>query len=564
MLDSFAGYVTGEQCGRKAFPLPTGMGKTAAVVAFIAALDRCGYAVPVSVAASQVQALCAIHASLLAHNVPLERIGLKHSLRDAAVPSTGDAERLYQLVTHARVRGGTDFALFGTYRGRRRALCLYDETLWRADTVSLRADDAQGAVAWALHRAPPEALGCYLRECLHRIGVALQVQPAGSHGVPFDLPAIEEGQEQEWAEWIATSGAADKGVSDDLLQLMKLAGESLWVLATEQGKGVVSIRQAIPSGLLNVAILDASAPIRELARLDSSVAVQDLGGQSLKSFERVEVAQYLAGGGRSTLATRGRRDASPLAREVAGIIDRDLLDDAQRCFLLFTYMRRGRDDPQAQLRADLRHLGVDLHAVASDGAPRFSFLTWGQHEGLNGYERCTSVILAGVLQRDHLSLAAAIKGQQDDPTAPTPGRLVRTILESEVAHAVYQAASRGSCRTVNDGKAHAMRLHVIHRHQELKALLDPVMPGAQWFYPDLDHLSKAIATGKGDAMLGRVLAALKTISAETRQVSSRKLKEAMGSALDGATKDIFTSAMRRVDPLGHGWEMRGRSLVRAT
>jgi len=141
MLDAFAAYVTGEARGRRAFPLPTGMGKTAAVVAFITALERCGYTVPVAVAASQVQALCKVHQALIAQGVPVHRIGLKHSLLDAPVASTGDAEHLYQMVTHARVRGGTDFALFGEYQGQPRALCLYDETLWRADTASLRVSD---------------------------------------------------------------------------------------------------------------------------------------------------------------------------------------------------------------------------------------------------------------------------------------------------------------------------------------------------------------------------------------------------------------------------------------
>lgn len=568
MLNSFSAFVCGELEGRRAFPLPTGMGKTAAVVAFIAAIERCGYAVPLSVAASQVQALCKLRQSLLDHGVPACKVGLKHSLRDAPAESTGDAEHLYQLVTHARVRGGSDFSLFGEYQGQPRALCLYDETLWRSDTASLRSDDARAAVAWILAFDPPRPLAEHLQEYERRISIATKEATRSPSGVRLELPSVGEGELQEWFDWIEGSEASRKGVADDLIQLLKLSNESLQVLRTDQGTGVIAIRQAVPEGLRNVAILDASAPIRALAKLDRTVHVDTaFGSQVLKSFKNVKVFQYLSGGGRSTLAGKGAnayKEVTKLPLEVTDIINRELLGDPDRCFLIFSYMRRAKDDPPARIRSALKAAGIDLDGKTPDGKRRFEFLTWGQHEGLNGFEHCNTVILAGVLQRDHLSLTAAIKGQQDDPLGSPSGIQVRQLVESEVAHCVYQAASRGSCRRVDDGRAKEMNLHVIHRHQGLKAVLDPVMPEAQWHYPDPRHLPKATATGKTEVMLGLLIDYLGTLNAEVKKVSSKVIKGALALADDVATKQQFTTAMQRISATAHGWSLQGRSLMRST
>lgn len=49
------------------------------------------------------------------------------------MPSTGNEDRRYQLVTHARVRGGNDDQLFVEHNGQKRALMVYDESLFRSE-----------------------------------------------------------------------------------------------------------------------------------------------------------------------------------------------------------------------------------------------------------------------------------------------------------------------------------------------------------------------------------------------------------------------------------------------
>ena len=108
-----------------------------------------------------------------------------------------------------------------------------------------------------------------------------------------------------------------------------------------------------------------------------------------------------------------------------------------------------------------------------------------------------------------------------------------------------------------------MRLHILHRDKGLKSRLDPVMPGAVWDYPDPNYLPKAKTTGKGDGMLRALLAALQSLPQDTKKVSSRWLKGAMGLDDQDGTKQLFTSAVNRLGSVGAGWSLAGRSLVRA-
>ena len=558
-----------------AFPLPTGMGKTSAVVAFIAALERLGYEVPVSVAASKVEALCSINRELLAHGVNASHIGLKHSVLGASEPSTGNEPHLYQLVTHARVRSGNDFQLFGMFKGVPRALCLYDETLLRADCFAfnamlfLAAHGALGALVEEQTSSHLNAVHAYLTQCTGVIREALRrlrvTQELAEHGIAVTLPQRDEATLLAWKKLLAEFNSDLRSNVDILCQFLDVSQEDLLVLTTQQGQGIVAVRQAVPSGLHNVMILDASTPIRELARLDPTItAVETFNQVDLKSFENVEVHQLLASGGRSAvMKTYGtRRETSAVSLEVLDIIKRELREDPSRCFLVFSFVARASLDVCAQLKTDLRRAGINLDARTPDGKDQFNFLTWGSHEGINGYEHCQTVILAGVLHRAHIDVAAAIKGQQAHLQAATPSKLVRHIVESEVAHCVYQAASRGSCRRVNNGKALPMRLHLIHRSVTLKTVLDKVMAGAVWSYPEPKHLKKAAADGVVAATLGRLLDHLRSLSDECTRLSTSSIKKAMGLAQDAGSSRAFTRAVGLLDLSEHGWTLNGRSLLR--
>lgn len=574
LVDSFTGYATGTQQGRKAYPLPTGMGKTSAVVAFVAALHRLGYVVPLSVAASKVEALCALKRAMLAHGVPAECIGLKHAVPEASEPSTGNDSRPIQLVTHARVRSGRDFDLFGNHEGTRRALCIYDETFMRADAFAFRARAFFSAVAVLAVESEGSGnalmlqLVAYLQDSTARIRAALlDLQVTGdihSNGAPVLLGELDPGTIEAFRDLVGRRGVALRGFEADLRDLLTLSQDTLRVVGSEQGDGVVTAREAVPATLRNVVVLDASAPIRELARLDPTVeVVESFNPADLKSFERVEVHQLLSPGGRSTISyslRADREEASAVAREVARIIREGWT--TERAFLVFTFVRRGSLDMVEELKRDLRRSGVEVDAKTPDGLPRINWLTWGSETSLNGLEHCTSVVMAGVMHRSHLDVSAAVRGQTGNPAEPTPSARIRELVESEIAHVIYQGASRGSCRRIDAGKAMPMRLWFIHRSPGMRAILDRVMPGAVWCFPEPHHLKKASADSKAAQLLGELLAQLRNVPEVVQRVSSRALKEAMNLAKDTATERAFSRAVALIDPTDHGWHLQGRSLVR--
>lgn len=220
---------------------------------------------------------------------------------------------------------------------------------------------------------------------------------------------------------------------------------------------------------------------------------------------------------------------------------------------------------QASLRAALKDAGIDPEErvqTLTGLRARFNFLHWGQHEGINGFEFCETVILAGVLHRAHLDIAAAIRGQRGDLASPTPHELVAKVIKSEVAHCVYQAASRGACRRVDQGRAKAMRLWLIHYDPDLKESLEAVMPSACWSLLEPRFLKASTLGRRGSEMRGRILEALRGLPKEALKVSTRALKKQIGLETTEAVKKAFTRALQSLDLQAHGWRLDGKSLVR--
>lgn len=577
LVDTFAEYLNGSQAGRRAFGLPTGLGKTSAVVAFLTAMHRQGCTLPVSVAASKVEALCSIKRDLLDHGVPEELVGIKHgkALGEATYPSTGNESRQFQLVTHYRVRSGRDFDLFGEHHGQRRPLCIYDESLLRSDTFAFSEKavrQALGVLRIELEgRADPltVSLLAYLDSCAGLIADALERLRSSPdehrNGMPVELPWLEETELTAYRAAVIAAGGRLRGWAVDLESLLSVSQESLQVLTAEQGGGVIAIREVVPAALRNVVILDASTAIRELVHLDPTIFVeQSFAAEDLKSYENVQVYQLLASGGRGAIEggfSAKAREARAVSAEVIDIIHER--EHVPGSVLLFSFLpRRGQVDVLAELRGDLSRAGIDLTATTADGKPRFEFRTWGSESGENGLEHCSTVIMAGVLHRSHLDIAAAVKGQVGHLAEPTPSDRLRRIIESEVAHVVMQGASRGSCRRIINGKASAMALYVIHRDPGLKTILDRAMPAALWSYPEPRHLKKAAGEGRAAHLFGQLIVYLQGLNEGTDRVSSKVAKAALSLDKDNATRLAFGRATELLDPDLHGWVSEGRSFVR--
>lgn len=111
-----------------------------------------------------------------------------------------------------------------------------------------------------------------------------------------------------------------------------------------------------------------------------------------------------------------------------------------------------------------------------------------------------------------------------------------------------------------NGKAHAMRLYLIHRDAGLKTLLDRVMPGAEWHYPEPTYLKKAAGEGKAAALFAQLVAYLSTIEGDS--VSTQKAKADLGVPATAADAKAWSRGLDLLDGDVHGWSLVKKSLRR--
>jgi hypothetical protein len=567
LLHRMARYCAGQAYGRVVFPLPTGMGKTTAIAALIVALTRLGYTVPLVIACKTIEAMAGLYQLLRDEEVPDHLIGLKHS--DSRLHTTENDNRRYQFVTHERIRrdGATPLLLW--HGGQVRPLCIYDETLLSGQATTIRTDDLYMGVA--AFRALTEK-GEAQAEVLRYLEAAMQaVDPAvvklKQQGeidcCPLRLPNASPEQLAKWQTVLLSRSSNLNAYGDRLVDFLEMSGDCR-IVRTSQGLGLVSIEKCIPLELYNVMVLDASAPIRELAKLDSSLHIIEPWVAETKSFETVEVVQILAGGGRSTLEESmfGKDDVSPVSKEIIAILKERDSEASGEGVLFYLYKPKWRGDMQSKLKHDLRKAGINLEERVADDRPRFAFETWGRHEGTNDYHYCTTVILVGVLQVDFISIAGMIKAQKADLTFAVDGDALEKIHRGNIAHDVYQALSRGACRKVSNGIAHPMKAYIIHKDTNLQHDLAPVMPGVKWSQRDPASLRRA-ESGKAKSWAQKIATYLESLPSTMKEITSDVVKPAINFPTENvAAEKLFGRAKKQLGQFTQAWVPDGRRFLR--
>jgi hypothetical protein len=561
--------------GRWAFGLPTGMGKTSAIVAWCSVLVAQGHHhISVAITASKVEALCDLKRSLVRFGVPEERIGLLYAEGGRySEPCTFDNEdRQIMLVSHARVRMGAGLERFNTYKGKPRDLLIYDESLIASDAKGISARELKAAVASLAvlidKREGAAGLLTYLGGAMSAIDTALEKAKLTTRPQMVKLVHPMDGLVEEYRALIPRRASMAPVVT-----LLDLAHEDLRVISTSEG-GAVWYELAVPRELSNVLVLDASYSIRDLCRADDSIrdaekyldAVKRIGVPlaQLKDHSAVELKQLFISGGRYSMERDYSRD--PWDRRVT----KELVDVVKTIpndqgVLVFVFKSRGvgPDFARVTLLA-LAQAGIDTRAKVTtieNGSEvqrdRINVVTWGMETSLNCYAHCQNVILAGVLHRSTLDLAGLYLGQRDNLKEEVGSDTIKRLVNSEVCHCIYQALSRGSCRVIDNGKAGAMRGWVIHKDIAIQKTLSEVMPGVRWSEWTGNHGSQC---GHITAKSAQAIADyLKGLPESVAKVSTRKLKD--GAGLSGVVAKTFTRSL--VDALRLlPWHTEERSVVR--
>jgi hypothetical protein len=564
----------GELQGRWAFGLPTGMGKSLSIVSWVATLAVADAAhISVAVSCSKVEALCQMKRHMMEQGVSEDQIGLIHSHgQQASMPSTGDADRQIMLVTHSRVRDGSKLGQFSHHKGKPRDLLIYDESLITTDSVGLAVRDLKGCIGFLAGKYEDsekhQPLVTYLRSCLDMIQsklreLAVEADSSKATEALVSLPPLECHLRDSFRITLGKSM-----VNYCAVQLLDIGQAPIRVIYTGQG-GAVSYTVAVPKELENIIILDASHPVRRLIHLDSTIkdAEKELPVvrriaplAALKRFDNVTIYQMFSGGGRSTMAADfGKPEKErKVTREIVEVIKKIPLDEA---VLVFTHIPKDKLVYERMLLDDLSKAGIDTKATVTfrgEHKPRICVLRWGSETSLNSHSYCQHVILAGIVQRSQVDLAAAYLGQTGDLTGSVSYEKVKELINSECTHVAYQAGSRGSCRDIVNGFARRMSLYLIHRDASIRTELQKVMPGATWKVWEKQYGDPG--EGVVATTASRIAGYLETLPKEIDKVSTKAIKKEVPE-LAKVAKRTFSHAVQVVEELAP-WRTEGLSLVR--
>ena len=354
-----------------------------------------------------------------------------------------------------------------------------------------------------------------------------------------------------------------KQAVEPLKALLDMSQADLRVIPTNQeGGACVTYQITVPQELGSIAVLDASWPIRELERMDTTIREDQGFDGRVKRYDRVTIRHLQHGSGRKTMdrAFAGKREDRTISHEIVEVVKAIPHDQA---IIVFTFKKQPKGiDFKATLQGDLSAAGIDPSA-SIPGHParsRFVFLTWGQETSLSEYAYCSNVIFAGVLHRSHGDISGAIIGQSNSLTSPVTNADIARVIRSEVAHSLYQAMSRGSCRMVEDGQAKAMNVWLIHPDPQIRDQLMEVMPGVQWKPWEAKHLETCGT--KTREIVTKVMDYLAALPDTVVKVSTRQLKKTL--CLTDIPPRTFTRTMTILTEGAATWVLDGRSLIRIT
>jgi hypothetical protein len=580
--------------GRYALPLPTGFGKTQSIIAWVSQLYKSGITdKSVAVCASKVEELCSIKRELIAEGVPDEHIGLFHSYRYdqetaeaylngedelppgyASMPSTDKhQEKQILLVTHNRVRGKSEVDQFNLFQGKERDLMIWDESLFIADARGVVLKEVKAYTKWLNEMAGDQAkikpVVQYLEKCVSILDKEMNAQQKKSKKPRIVcLPELSRDKIENYKEAISRYKMLD--ILKDFLDISQ--SEFRVIPSIGSNSGAITYEIKVPKELKNILVLDASYDIRKLSKanvkhINESPWANKCGPyiepeKARLDYSNVTIHHLKHGSGRDTVSKiqeSPKQECRLVSQEVAEVV-KDIPEN--EAVLIFTFKTRPSDKVNfiETLKRDLQGRGIDTEAQIqlNDGTirPRFVWLTWGQETARNEYSYCSNVIFAGVLHRSYLDLSASTAGENEDLTVKIDQSDLSETRNSEVAHCIYQALSRGASRKVSNGVAGKSNVYLIHNDRKIKDLLDVVMPEAKWVKWEGKFLTKEPT--KAEDVQEAVKAFLATY--EGQSISVQKLKKEAG--LSDVQRHTFNRALTKALEGTANWKKQKQSIVR--
>ena len=566
--DTLTKMAEGKIQGRLAFGLPTGTGKTRAIIEWCASVHALKLPYSVAVSSSRIDALKQMKEDMLAVGIPESMIGLLHESPSKGASNT-DAEnqdRQILLMSHQMIRASQkNLQRYNLYHGKPRSLLLYDESLLTSEVNHFAVRSLVADLCHAIETIKFQDNHTEIHNWLMTIKTTLEAEEAGFfEGMSLkmiDQPHLDPNLATYYIrEWRTKHGLVP--------EFLKAANVPLRILRSGTA-AVVSYQIVMPGDLKNVVILDASFPVRKLCHYDSTIKNaetflnlkrQGVDFATIKKFDHVELFRLKSYGGRSSMEKRFKD--RQMAKEVVAVVKTLPETDHILCYV-YKQQQLGGCDYSKILKSELERAGVDTQRVHID--------TFGNETSLNSYGHCQHVFLVGILHRDVTQLVGQYLGQIRDIKGEVSKELADDIHLSERAHLAYQALSRGSCRFVDRGQARPMKGYMVEVDPEIETSLSKVMPGVKWstwkplFLPETDSLVETWTKTVQDFLMGYdgVKIGSKTLK---RTVQAEKLTESTWRRVVKAS--FLPRRCSKEEDLVRGdgveWKLVGQSLVKQT
>lgn len=354
------------------------------------------------------------------------------------------------------------------YRGRPRAVRIWDESWLPGQTLTISRDDI-GLLFKPMRPVYPE-----LTDAIEDLFTSIRSMDDGSR---VQVPDFEQtygvGLNEVLALFDLPYNNDDASLKDD----QRLVASSLWFMSGRTvsvrrdgayGNTALSYRETLPEDLAPLLVLDASGRVRETyTQMERSRDNLIRLGTAAKSYRSLKVHVWRTGGGKSSFGFNDK--GQELIDGILGTIRTK--PEEQWLVVVHKPSRRVRDVERAV--RDLLGNDVDQGKV--------HFINWGRHTATNAYAQVPNVILAGTLfYRPSYYEALGRLAAKTPAHQRYPLEAQQRIALGEHQHGILQALCRGSVRQCIGGECAPCDAYVIASVQTgIPDTLAKMFPGCQ-------------------------------------------------------------------------------------
>lgn len=445
-------------------PLPTGMGKTTAMVEATKELITIGEATgdPVGIlimtnTLSQIPKLIeeiglredqyAVRtgsANLVLNSMGTGQDRFKREHRHDKVQVLFTTQQMFLAL--ASKEGDFEKLRFGrmfnfSFRHKPRAVRIWDEGILPANAYTVTADSIDHL------KAPLKKAG--MIEQRDQLEWLVNRMKSGQAGSAIDIPALDLAR----AEALFPENSDDARTIRTLIRMTE--GRALLKNDPHHNHVMISYEESLPSDFAPVLILDAGALKRQVYFMwEEGRGHIEFLPEGKKTYRKLAIRHWRHAAGKQNLSNNAKR-----ARIAQGVAEAVATSPHDKILIVVHKETRPGQNMENEInKAVMQRMTVEGHTPTKP-----AFLTWGKHLATNEFADYPHVIVVGLLlyapiQAESLARASGKLTEEDELTEEQ----IAFFNKGEAANHVFQAAGRGHMRhAVGDDCPEGCMLDVI-------------------------------------------------------------------------------------------------------